>query len=467
MRVTSYGVVLAGPKAGQADVDWSPVARALGLDQAAFAAKVLSAMPVLVRHQVDENLANEVAARLAAIGAVAEVVPDGGPFAYIERDGVSLGPVPHAALDRFIGDGERYRLRNTREWQIWHEAVALVPAEDAEPAVQPGVAAGDVAAAPDVAVTFEPPPPPPVDASAFPPAWTQPIVEDEAPMPPVDATPERSSLAAVAGYLGVFSIVPLIGLLAMAVGMLAVRDIRRHPHKQGIGRARFAIAIGAVLSVVWAALFVLRDDLRLPPTSQVNEVTAGQLMVDRQAPVRAGKADEAPVAAPGTVTSASPASAASVPVASTFSAAPTDTSRSPAAASSAASPASGASVATTPASAAPVIPVASAHADPVRLADESTGPSFDCRKSLTMAETVICASKPLSALDREQAAAFNKALAQVSGEKATSLRESQAAWQHERNDLCGSDGKCVERYMRARLVTFAPPPKKSVAVASP
>jgi uncharacterized protein YecT (DUF1311 family) len=263
----------------------------------------------------------------------------------------------------------------------------------------------------------------------------------------------------------VFSIVPFVGLLAVLVGLLAVRDIHRHPQKQGIGRARFAIAIGAVLSVVWAALFVLRDDLRLPPTSQVNGVTAGQLVVDRQAPVRAATSNATQVVAPGAVVSMATASPTAEPAASMAPPSPTVPAESPATAASAATAMSGASAVAVPTSA--VAPVTSGRAGLTGLADESTGPSFDCKKSPTMAETVICASKSLSALDREQAAAFNKALAQASGDQITTLRESQASWQHERNDLCGSDGKCIERYMRARLATFAPPPKKSTATPSP
>lgn len=454
MRVTSFGVVLAGPKAGQADVDWTPVAQAMGLDQAAFAAKVLSAMPVLVRRQLDEALATEVAARLAAIGAIAEVVPDRDPFVYIEREGASLGPVPHAALERFIADGERYRLRNTRVWQVWHHPVVSLPSDKLEPASPTDAKTDDVAVEPDVPVAFEPPLPPPlpVDASAFPPAWTQPIVEDQAIAAPVEAKPPRSSVAAIAGYLGVFSIIPGVGLLAMLAGLLAVRDIRRHPQKQGIGRARFAIAVGAVLSVAWAALFVLRDDIRLPSTSQVNEVTAGQLVADRQAPTL-----PRPAVALLTVATGSPASPAPAPAVSTPATAPSAAVSTPATTSSAPAPSSSASVAATPASVSSVAAAAPAHVEPASVAAEGTGPSFDCKKSLTMTETVICASKALSALDREQAAAFNKALAQTSGDRATTLREGQAGWQHERNELCGSDTGCIERYMRARLATFAPP----------
>ncbi|HEY4146519.1 lysozyme inhibitor LprI family protein [Pinirhizobacter sp.] len=461
MRVTSFGVVLAGPKAGQADVDWTPVAKAMGLDRAAFAAKVLSAMPVLVRRQLDEAVATDVAARLAAIGAIAEVVPDRDPFVYIERQGASLGPVPHAALERYIADGERYRLRNTREWQVWQAPTVSPSWDHAEPvsAFEDTVEAVEVAAEPEAPVAFEPtlPPPQPADASAFPPAWAQPIVEEEVSAEPVQAQTPRSSIAAIAGYLGVFSILPGVGLLAMVAGMLAIRDIHRHPQKQGIGRARFAIAIGAVLSVAWAALFVLRDDLHLPPSSQVNDVTAGQLVVDRQAPVRPHPVGAAPVAATG-----SPAPSAPVPAASTHSTAPIAALQ-PATSSSAPAPSSATSVnAPSPASSVPP-----AHVEPASVAAEGTGPSFDCKKSLTMAETVICASKPLSALDREQATAYNRALARTSGEQATTLREGQASWQRERNDLCGSDAKCIERYMRSRLATFAPPPPKGAAPPSP
>lgn len=459
--MTSFGVVLAGPKAGQADVDWTPVARAMGLDQAAFAAKVLSAMPVLVHRQLDEALATQVAARLAAIGAIVEVVPDRDPFVYIEREGASLGPVPHAALERFIADGERYRLRNTREWQVWQPSVVSLPSDEVEPAFLPDAKTDEVAAELDAPVAFEPPSPPPlpVDTSAFPPAWTQPIVEDQTSVELVQAKPPRSSIAAIAGYLGVFSIIPMVGLLAVMAGMLAVRDIRRHPQKQGIGRARFAIAIGVVLSVVWAALFVLRDDIRLPSTSQVNNVTAGQVVADRQAPASPRPAGLVPAVA------IAPASQVPAPAAPTPATAPSAALQPPATSSSAPVPSSAASVATTPAAAAPVTP---AHVDLADVVAESTGPSFDCKKSLTMTETVICASKALSTLDREQAAAFNKALAQTSGDRATTLREGQAGWQHERNELCGSDTKCIERYMRARLATFAPPPPpKGAAPPSP
>lgn len=464
MRVTSFGVVLAGPKAGQADVDWTPVARAMGLDQATFQAKVLSAMPVLVRRQLDEALAGQVADRLAAIGAIAEVVPDGDPFVYIEREGALLGPVPHAALERFIADGERYRLRNTREWQVWQGVVTSPPSEEVEAAAQPDAKTEEAATELDAAVAFEPPSPPPpsIDTSAFPPAWTQPIVEDQTSTEPVQAKPPRSSVAAIAGYLGIFSIIPLVGLLAMVAGMLAIRDIRRHPQKQGIGRARFAIAIGVVMSVVWAALFVLRDDIRLPSTSQVTEVTSGQVVADRQAasPPRPAAAMPAPVVNAGSLASPAPVSATS-----TLAIAPSPALPPPAITPSASAPSSAASVAISPAQAS--LAAAPAYVDPAGVATEGIGPSFDCKKSLTMTETVICASKALSLLDREQAAAFNKALALASGERATTLREGQASWQHERNELCSSDTKCIERYMRARLATFAPPPPKNAAPPSP
>ena len=63
----------------------------------------------------------------------------------------------------------------------------------------------------------------------------------------------RSGWAIAAGYVALFGIVifplaPLGGVLAL----LAVRDIRRHPQRHGMGRAVFALVIGAA----WMLAFV-------------------------------------------------------------------------------------------------------------------------------------------------------------------------------------------------------------------
>lgn len=54
----------------------------------------------------------------------------------------------------------------------------------------------------------------------------------------------RSGLAIAAGYAGLFSLLVLPAPLALVLGLLAVRDIRKNPKKHGMGRAVFGLAMG-------------------------------------------------------------------------------------------------------------------------------------------------------------------------------------------------------------------------------
>lgn len=56
----------------------------------------------------------------------------------------------------------------------------------------------------------------------------------------------RSGWAIAAGYLGLFSLLVIPAPLALICGILAVRDIRRNPHKHGMGRAVFGIVLGGL-----------------------------------------------------------------------------------------------------------------------------------------------------------------------------------------------------------------------------
>jgi len=67
----------------------------------------------------------------------------------------------------------------------------------------------------------------------------------------------RSGWAIAAGYLGLFSIMPCFGIVAVIVGLVAVRDIRKHPEKHGLGRAYFGVIVGALSMVGWIALVVV------------------------------------------------------------------------------------------------------------------------------------------------------------------------------------------------------------------
>lgn len=65
----------------------------------------------------------------------------------------------------------------------------------------------------------------------------------------------RSGYAIVAGYLGLLSVLLIFAPFALIFGILAVRDIRTHKEKHGMGRVIFGIVMGAVCSA-WG-IFVL------------------------------------------------------------------------------------------------------------------------------------------------------------------------------------------------------------------
>lgn len=61
---------------------------------------------------------------------------------------------------------------------------------------------------------------------------------------------DRSGLAIVAGYLGLISVICFPAPIALVVGILAVRDIKRNPEKHGLGRAWFGIVMGFIFTSV-------------------------------------------------------------------------------------------------------------------------------------------------------------------------------------------------------------------------
>ena len=66
----------------------------------------------------------------------------------------------------------------------------------------------------------------------------------------------RSGLAIAAGYAGLFALTVLLAPLALIVGLLATRDLRRHPSKLGWGRTIFALVTGVLGTVALVAAIV-------------------------------------------------------------------------------------------------------------------------------------------------------------------------------------------------------------------
>lgn len=60
----------------------------------------------------------------------------------------------------------------------------------------------------------------------------------------------RSVWAVLAGYAGLFAVLIFPAPIALLLGVLALRDIKRHPEKFGRGRAVFALIMGMLGTLV-------------------------------------------------------------------------------------------------------------------------------------------------------------------------------------------------------------------------
>ena len=107
----------------------------------------------------------------------------------------------------------------------------------------------------------EPPPLPPVRAGGPPPVYYPPPQHQHDDMGqnagmrmllPVG----RSGLAIAAGYLGLLSVIPIVAPVALFVGVLAIRDIKRHPGTHGMGRAIFGIVMGIGCFLAWLLMII-------------------------------------------------------------------------------------------------------------------------------------------------------------------------------------------------------------------
>lgn len=67
----------------------------------------------------------------------------------------------------------------------------------------------------------------------------------------------RSGLAIAAGYAGLFALLVVPAPLALLLGILAVRDLRKNPTKHGMGRAVFGIITGAIGTGLLIWLFIV------------------------------------------------------------------------------------------------------------------------------------------------------------------------------------------------------------------
>lgn len=80
------------------------------------------------------------------------------------------------------------------------------------------------------------------------------------------------------------------------------------------------------------------------------------------------------------------------------------------------------------------------------------GPSFDCTKAVTLVEKTICSDAELSALDREFAKVYRRALDAAKDRQ--SVLSEQRSWLQERERVCGADSnpaECIESFTKSRI----------------
>ena len=92
--------------------------------------------------------------------------------------------------------------------------------------------------------------------------WPAPVAVATQPVPTYDASLRwvvpvgRSGWAVAAGYLGLCSVLLLPAPLSLAIGIIALRELKRHPTMLGKGRAIFGIVMGAVGTIALCALLL-------------------------------------------------------------------------------------------------------------------------------------------------------------------------------------------------------------------
>ena len=64
-------------------------------------------------------------------------------------------------------------------------------------------------------------------------------------------------IAIAAGYLGLFSLIPFVGFIALIVSIIALRTLSKDPELPGRGRAWFGLIMGIVFTLFWVFCIIL------------------------------------------------------------------------------------------------------------------------------------------------------------------------------------------------------------------
>ena len=165
-------------------------------------------------------------------------MPDGNASWFYAANGQQAGPVSADALRQLAASGQ---LRATD--MVWSEGMANWTPVGQVPGLLPAeVSARIPPPLPAQPLPYHVPPPSHVGASDPGMRWLLPV--------------DRSGWAIAAGYLGLFSVLVLPAPIALAISIIAIRDIRKHPGRHGMGRAVFGLIFGGLFSIGFVLMVI-------------------------------------------------------------------------------------------------------------------------------------------------------------------------------------------------------------------
>lgn len=150
---------------------------------------------------------------------------------FYARDGQAHGPISETALREMLSRGEVGAVD-----LVWRDGMANWEFAGRVPGLLPSGAVP-----PPLPVNYLTPAPEPMEESA---AMRM--------LLPVG----RSGWAIAAGYLGLFSVLAFPAPFAVICAIIAIRDIRAHPKRHGMGRAIFGLVMGLGCSVLLLVLLI-------------------------------------------------------------------------------------------------------------------------------------------------------------------------------------------------------------------
>jgi hypothetical protein len=175
---------------------------------------------------------------------------------YFAQAGQQQGPFPESTLRQMLASGQL-----SPADVVWRQGMPQWVAAGSVPGLLPAQSGPGMA------------PPPPFPPAGYPPQAVLPIgYAGPQPAygpyggPPSDIGQDagmrwllpvgRSGWAIAAGYLGLFSVIPIFAPIALIISIVAIRDIKKHPERHGMGRAIFGLVMGILFSFGLCAIIV-------------------------------------------------------------------------------------------------------------------------------------------------------------------------------------------------------------------